>query len=139
MSLVQLIYASRVVENFPTGGAKEIIKVARRRNKEMNITGLLCFDTESFLQCLEGEREAVNRLYSKILTDSRHEDVVLLQYGEILQRSFPNWSMGLVLPSKNKRELFFKHSGKRVFDPFGMGGANAHGLLTDLAQSHKVA
>jgi hypothetical protein len=72
-----------------------------KNNSEANITGMLCCDGRYFLQCLEGSRLAVNRTYSKILSDPRHGNVVLLSYGEVASRHFSEWAMGYAALSSN--------------------------------------
>ena len=62
----------------------------------MNVTGLLCFNTTHFLQCLEGSRSAVNATYHRILNDTRHKNIIMLNYCEIFEREFENWSMGYI-------------------------------------------
>ena len=47
------------------------------------ITGVLCYGGGIYLQALEGGRKQVNDLYTLIVKDPRHKDVVLLHYEEI--------------------------------------------------------
>jgi len=57
------------------------------------ITGVLCSGEGIFLQVLEGERSAVNKLYVDICKDQRHTDIELLHFEEVTQRAFYAWSM----------------------------------------------
>ena len=139
MSLVSLIYASKITDEFhEEDGVIDIVKKARLKNEKLSLTGILCFDNNYFLQCLEGSRATVNELYLTILEDPRHSDCILLQYGEINARSFYDWEMGLALPTNSKRPLFLKHGNSNHFNPLEMTGEGAKNLLIDLAKSNIV-
>jgi len=72
----------------------QILAASRQRNNELGITGYLCISSTHALQCLEGGRDAVNKLYNRIVRDARHADVTLLRYVEAWRRLFPVWDMG---------------------------------------------
>ncbi|NDG85670.1 MAG: BLUF domain-containing protein [Proteobacteria bacterium] len=94
MNLVRLIYASTFkTSTVDSSELSRIHKTANEVNAKFDITGILVFGNDYFLQCIEGEREAVNRLYTNILADSRHERSVLLEFAEIHERDFDEWSM----------------------------------------------
>jgi hypothetical protein len=57
---------------------------------------MLLYDDGSFLQVLEGPRQAVETLFEKIKADRRHEQIVLLSSREIEEREFSDWQMGFV-------------------------------------------
>ncbi|MEK0272692.1 BLUF domain-containing protein, partial [Vibrio vulnificus] len=63
---------------------------------KLGITGILFFNSQHFLQCLEGERNTVNQVYRSIINDSRHHNVVILDYSEIDSRDFHDWTMGYI-------------------------------------------
>ncbi len=71
-----------------------IVTPARRRNAAAGITGFLTFRPEWFLQVLEGERDAVCRVFASIEKDRRHHALVLLDQRPIAVREFPTWSLG---------------------------------------------
>lgn len=75
----------------------EIIELARRaakNNAENDITGVLMAKGGVFFQIIEGPEENIDRLFSDILKDPRHEKIITLgiQIGD-LKRLFPNWHM----------------------------------------------
>jgi hypothetical protein len=130
MYLVRLVYASKVVnEQFSADDIKQVLESARKNNSKYNLTGLLCFSSKYFLQCLEGPRMNVNQTYQRILADTRHKDILLLDYQEIDRREFANWGMGYVPQSSLTRPLNLKYSGSPEFDPFDMSGESCHQLL----------
>ena len=71
----------------------EILRVARRRNQERDITGMLLHRNGNFLQVLEGPRERVEALIAKINQDPRHCDLKLLLNVPLLTRAFGTWTM----------------------------------------------
>lgn len=75
----------------------EIIKIltnAQKNNINNNVTGMLLFFENNFIQFIEGEAAKVKILYSKIVLDKRHNDVKVLSEGKITERFFKNWVMG---------------------------------------------
>jgi hypothetical protein len=82
------MHASKICAGFGPKDIENILFKARNYNTKENITGMLCFNSEYFLQCLEGSRTAINNTYQKILTDRCHNNIIMLNYSEIAQREF---------------------------------------------------
>ena len=101
MFLVRLIYASTAVAVLSPADYQSILITSIKNNSKSDITGMLCCDGQYFLQCLEGSRQAVNNTYSRILNDPRHNNVMLLNYGEVATRHFSDWAMGYVALSSD--------------------------------------
>ena len=135
MFLTSLIYASSVSSDFNTEDIKSILQTAKTANTEKDITGILCFNNNYFLQCLEGGRKNINTLYQKILKDPRHNDIVLLHYDEITQRAFADWSMGYIPESTLTKPLIIKYTQKSSFNPYTMPAKNIYQLLADLKKN----
>ena len=74
---------------------KDIIASSKKNNREEDVTGCLLSGSNSFLQLLEGPAEFINILYSKIIRDNRHENVITLCDEKIEERLFLSWSMKL--------------------------------------------
>ena len=119
MYLTRLVYTSTVTSTFNQDSVEQILLKAREHNALNNITGMLCFSSNFFLQCLEGSRSAVNKTYHKILNDNRHSRIVLLEYEEIYQREFDDWSMGYIPESSLTESANLKHSGNKLLWNFG--------------------
>jgi hypothetical protein len=60
LRLVRLVYASTLNKKTDPSELKKILDVATTNNVEENITGILVFGDDYFLQCLEGGRGSVN-------------------------------------------------------------------------------
>ena len=67
--LVSLLYVSRAVGPQTTSVTSSILSTARGSNPVHGITGALFQGQGLYLQVIEGERSAVNRLYACILGD----------------------------------------------------------------------
>ncbi len=100
-TMYRVIYASRATAEMSDIELEGLLVEARMRNELEDLTGLLLYfgpdlaDAPSFLQVLEGEREAVETVYELIARDRRHRDVRLVAAGDVEERMFPDWRMGL--------------------------------------------
>lgn len=92
--IYQLIYLSRAVESVSEKEVNDILSVARKYNPNAGVTGILMFRSGLFFQLLEGEKEAVEALYTKIEKDPRHAHMIRLFGGYNQKRIFEDWSMG---------------------------------------------
>ena len=131
--LIRLIYASTATEGVGLGEFKFILQQSQANNHQRDLTGVLAFNSKIFLQGLEGSREQVNELYARLLHDKRHHTVAILDYAEIDEREWPQWSMGFAAPSADNRALFMKYSSQSVFNPYIMGSSAIRKMLGELA------
>ena len=138
MHMVRLVYVSRMTEECDTEALQKVLKISRSNNTAREITGILCYDPAFFMQCLEGPREAVNQLYSEIQRDPRHKDVVLLEYREVADRKFADWSMAFVAAGDISPQTFETYGGKGKFDPYTLSAADASRFLVQLAAKEKT-
>ncbi|WP_305789851.1 BLUF domain-containing protein [Symbioplanes lichenis] len=95
MAATQLIYSSQRT-TAPPESIFQIRDQARTNNAGRDITGVLLFNREYFLQCLEGDAGLVTQAFCTIAGDPRHTNATLLAVQDVPERSFPDWSMGLV-------------------------------------------
>ncbi|MET0415571.1 MAG: BLUF domain-containing protein [Actinoplanes sp.] len=95
MTMSRLIYFSEKRE-LGSGGIEAILSVARRKNERNALTGVLLFNRNYFLQCLEGGRQEVTATFCRIAADPRHGNVTLVSAQDIDVRDFPDWTMGYV-------------------------------------------
>lgn len=131
--LVRLIYASRSTSPINDETVARILAQSEKHNLDAGITGVLCVcHGDVFLQALEGGREEVNQLYTKLVRDARHTDVTLLDYTEISERRFACWRMGRVDLDKLNVGVILKYSEKPVLDPFQLPGRVALAFMEEL-------
>ena len=134
MNTVRLTCASRLSKDCGPDALGKIMAVSRRNNKKLGVTGALCYSARGFLQILEGPADTVNELYTRIVRDTRHAAVTLLEYNVIPYRDFENWSMAYVRADEIAHALLRKFSTRHVFDPFEMSPAQARGSLIEVAR-----
>jgi Sensors of blue-light using FAD len=105
-TLSHLIYASCADSEMNDAGLCAILERARIVNAQLDITGILLHTAGSYFQVLEGDAEALDSLYAKIVHDKRHTNVVLIVREPIASRSFADWSMGFAsVTSKDVAEI----------------------------------
>ncbi|WP_395005860.1 BLUF domain-containing protein [Undibacterium sp.] len=130
--LVRLLYASRAVNGNLSEMVQSITQQSRDHNPQHGITGILCHSDQVFMQVLEGGREAINTLYSHILRDPRHTDVILLDYEEISQRRYSGWTMGQANLGKINPSILLKYSALPELNPHRMSGKMSLALIEEL-------
>lgn len=90
----RLIYCSRAtVPMEQTLNIAELLGVSARNNERDEITGVLAFAEGLFIQALEGRKEAVDGLMTRLRADSRHRDIMVLGEDRAAERAFPIWVM----------------------------------------------
>ena len=94
MSLTDIVYVSYASHKMTAEELKEILEVARDKNKELNVTGMLLYRDGFFIQALEGEEKVVDDLFNDIATDERHKNVLVVYKNHVTTRTFTDWSMG---------------------------------------------
>ncbi len=127
--LIRLLYISRAVGAVTTTVTGSILETARLHNRVAGITGVLCQVQGLFIQILEGERRAINRLYATLIKDKRHQDVELISIEEIETRKGPNWSMAHVIISESDPMVQLNHP---EFDPYAASSEQLKALIEDL-------
>lgn len=133
--LIRLIYASTATGSVDMTDLQQILSKAQTHNPSDDLTGVLAFNSKIFLQVLEGNRDKVNALYSRIMKDPRHNKVTMLSCKEIEVRHWSKWSMGFVAPNTANRELFLKYSESSTFNPYDMSAEAAEKMLMEAAQT----
>ena len=136
--LVRLMYASRATDLVSHEALSAILRKSMANNPSAGVTGVLCFSGTIFLQVLEGGRSQVSALYNKITRDPRHNDVILLSYEEISERSFAAWAMGQVNLNRLNPALLLKYSEAAVLDPYAVSGAVSMALFNELVATAAV-
>jgi hypothetical protein len=93
-TVLQIIYASAATVPFDDDALLKLLETARTNNAKLGITGMLLYHNGSFLQAIEGDADAVDELYDRIVNDPRHGHERMIFYGQEPARSFGDWSMG---------------------------------------------
>lgn len=93
--LATLIYRSRLNGQLDAPQLSQLVERANLRNTELQVTGILLFDGEHFLQVLEGPLASVNTIFARIQKDTRHGNVVELLRDFAPRRRFVDHGMVL--------------------------------------------
>lgn len=134
--LEQLIYISAATHLMSNEELTALLSQAKLMNSQCGITGMLVYSNGSFLQVLEGPKEAVESTYSRIQRDPRHQHCQVLLYHPIDARLFEGWYMGFEsISTEQLQEL----SGTIDFFgdcPIPERGAAAFQLLSSFRATH---
>jgi hypothetical protein len=130
--LTRLLYVSKPVGPITTFVTSSILEVCSVNNKKAEITGVLCQGSGIYMQVIEGKRSAINALYSRIISDKRHNQIELLSFEEVGQRRYGQWSMALVQLSINDPMVQLAHP---EFDPYSASSKDAIRIIDELIKS----
>ena len=116
--LTQLCYASSRVEsrNDLLQDLSDILATARSFNQAHDIYGVLYYAEGIYFQCLEGEKDQLESLFSNISQDPRHHQIQRFPDHTIEQIHFKKWSMKYV-NQHGKITKLFKAMGLEQFQP----------------------
>lgn len=93
MKLQYVSYMSSQASVLHEKDIENLLFQVREKNKRLAITGLLLLIQGKFIQYIEGPENEIDKVYQKIKTDPRHNDLLLLDKGELEERQFTDWSM----------------------------------------------
>ena len=79
----------------------------------------------------------MNRLYSHIICDDRHTNVTLLEYADVEERIFGEWSMAFVRADSLDPKIVDKYASQGSFNPVTLTAEQAQNLFQDLAGTLK--
>lgn len=141
-TLYRLVYASRAtfkpfklgVENGLDGNVAKILGESRQNNQKRNLVGALYYGGGCFFQCLEGDKQDIDALYTKLLKDSRHRDLKVLKYQPVDKIAFTNWEMKYATIDQEIRAFLHKYHLAK-FDPYRLDSAMIDELLDTLEQA----
>ncbi|MBK8507451.1 MAG: BLUF domain-containing protein [Candidatus Competibacter sp.] len=93
-SLSHILYISNFIETPTEADMEKLLFAARRNNQRDGITGVLLHHGKIFIQCIEGPRDQLDKLYARIEADPRHKNIIKVLDESIETRSFGTWQMG---------------------------------------------
>ncbi len=133
MNLTRLVYYSQrnpsISLNMP-----ELLKTCHRNNSPMNVTGILHYNGNAFLQVLEGGRAEVSSIYHRIAADPRHINIILIHCSDVRERMFPTWSMGLHEGMDDKtKNIFLRYFSSNIVNPETVSQESLLDVLQDLS------
>ena len=102
--LQRLIYRSTAAQPLGNMHLCHLLASARRANVRDGITGQLAYADGVFLQCVEGPVGALSALWHKLLADTRHHSLELIDRRDVERRLFGDWS--LAFSSRHYRNTY---------------------------------
>ena len=130
--MIRLIYVSTCAQDVQLADVQGILRVAETWNAEREISGMLCWSGEFFLQCLEGERGPVTRCFAHIASDRRHHSVELIVSSPTAVRWFSSWGMGFTRLMSSHRVDLPNFAGES-FNPYLLEATDLQDTFARLA------
>lgn len=96
--MYQLVYTSQA-DHMDMSSLGSILQIARIRNAECGVTGMLIFAEHRFIQVIEGDEDPVRETFVRIRRDTRHINVRVVRDGYFTHKLFGDWHMGFEMPS----------------------------------------
>jgi hypothetical protein len=90
----RIIYCSQATIDFSPDELVALLELAREKNANSGLTGMLLYCSQSFLQVLEGDPRALESTYERLNADRRHTKLRLLMNAVVSVPLFPDWTMG---------------------------------------------
>ncbi len=131
--LVSMTYASRANPDVSVKDFETILQQAQINNAANGITGMLVFNKNYFLQTIEGPRAQINRLLYRLIADTRHHDLQLLETRELKHREWSKWSMNYASPTETNSAVYLKYSTTIDFNPYLLSSESAVELMRELS------
>ncbi len=136
MQLFQLIYVSAASAPLAPVQLRELLSVARKNNHSVNVSGMLVYHDQCFLQVLEGPYVAVEAIFNRVCTDPRHQQVKVLLRQNIETKEFDDWSMAYIDGKEDPTQLagfieYMSQLGERT-----KGDTRAHRVLRRFQQGN---
>lgn len=122
-NLTHLVYVSDAQGAMTQDMLEDIVRKSARKNRQLDITGVLLYDNRHFMQLLEGDLHVINELYQTITQDERHTRVLRLAFYPVAHRQFPDWSMELInledtrtVDRSRLREMLDQHANTSIHE-----------------------
>lgn len=91
--LYELLYTSEASWELSQKELLELLRQARNKNRQSEITGLLLYHKKEFMQLIEGEKEEILKLWQTIKVDERHFFAKVIYHEPVDNRGFSEWNM----------------------------------------------
>src|ERR1700753_29270 len=125
-----LIYISSATEMMTEAALAALLPEIRTRNQNLDVTGMLIYGEETFIQVIEGQSDTIQNLFKHIAKDPRHRNVIKLAEGDLRSRNFPDWSMAFTTVNHEECEQLEGYINPR--NPNFIKSDNPHAAITIL-------
>lgn len=114
---------------------KQIMNISNLNNPAAGITGGLVFNDHYFAQVLEGDRKAVTQTFCRVVSDERHNDIVILDAQPVENRLFDGWAMAYAGHSPEVDRIYLRYGTAIGFAPAKMTASSFVSLVRDLIET----
>ncbi len=121
MHMISYVSDVRVGPQIVKNEMVNIVDSARKKNSNLDVTGVLFFENNHFFQIIEGPEDNLRQLYGTIEKDERHCRITKLLDQPVSDRTFKEWSLetfyvdnpSIINPTTLKlmRELYVQNFG----------------------------
>ena len=105
MSVNYVFYCSTATRVFKQSELVELLTKAKENNERHQLSGMLLYRGDLFIQWLEGPEAELDALLARIKQDRRHRNIRVMSRGVLSARAFPDWSMAFKNLSGLREEL----------------------------------
>lgn len=128
--LAEVLYVSQSVFRRGHLSDLDILDTAQRVNHQMDLTGCLIRGETWFAQSIEGPRDALQTVFSKIEADKRHLQISHWWGNELGHRRFPEWRMILA------DVAFDETQTERMFRDLNVSSDQKHIAMAKILEAH---
>lgn len=107
----------------------EIIQICETLNHIEELSGVLIYGNNTFLHCIEGSDEQVDKLHQMSMESPYTKDFLLLKREKIPTKSFKFWNIKYFIKEPTLQQFFLKWQ-QDSFNPYVVQGA----MLDELIQ-----
>lgn len=114
-----IIYSSTASIYFQLEKLELLLTGFRRSNLKYGVTGMLIYSGGTFMQYIEGPKEAVDRLIKNIVKDKTHHSMMIWENRNLSERLFAGWSMSFKSVSITQFRIMMGLAGGRTTEITG--------------------
>ena len=112
-----ICYLSKKAETLENSELESLFKYISEINPTLNITGALLYNNDFFLQVIEGDKDILKDLFSKIRKDKRHINILMILDQKIENRIFQNYEANFnIMKTKDDIERLNTYLSKYDFE-----------------------
>jgi methanogenic corrinoid protein MtbC1 len=95
--LSMIAYRSRALATPSDVALQQLFEAARKRNRDLGLTGVLLYEHGQYFQWLEGPTESLHRVWDSISRDPRHHQITVLREEPLRDRVFDGWDLRIAM------------------------------------------
>lgn len=116
--MIRLSYISQASWQLSDEELNSLLETCRANNRACDVTGVLYYGNDMFLQVLEGPQGAVEQIFRRIRKDRRHHDIHLIEKIPIDRRRFGDFNMAFSRLSNEDFQTIAQNLGvsKELFE-----------------------